>query len=295
MKFSETGQWFAKKLSVVRWIRAYNKKLFKGDILGGITVGIMLIPQSMAYAVLAGVPPVYGLYASVVPLLIYPLFTTTRHVFYGVIAVDMIIVSTSVGLIASPGSSHYIMLVIVLAGMVGLIQIAMSVARLGFIINLLSKPVITGFALAAPIIIILSQLDNLLGLKTGQKTHIYGMIADYIHKIGGIHLIPALFGVGSIIFLIIIRRFFPSFPKSLLLIIDASLIVWLVSFPAHTLAIVGKVPKGISHFKAPSFTLDDLRRLFPTAITLALIQFMDVTSVIRTLESNKAGTIKPNR
>lgn len=295
MRTSGMKQWILNKLTFLKWVPKYNSDTLKGDLTAGLTVGVMLIPQAMAYAVLAGVPPIYGLYASVIPLLIYPLVGTSRHLAFGVVAIDMLIVSAGVGLIAEPGSSTYVMLVIVLTVMVGLIQIAMSVARLGFIVTLLSKPVIIGFTAAAPIIISMSQLDNLLGLQVAHSRHIYALAAEYWNSIHSIPLIPAVIGIASIILLLILKKYFKAAPKALIVVVVSAIIVWAIELPTTSLDLVGSIPEGLPHIVAPDFTFEELRRLLPTAITLALVQFMNVISLGRTFGFKHQYSVRPNR
>lgn len=288
-------EWILTRLTFLRWISDYGTTKFKGDLTAGLTVGVMLIPQAMAYAVLAGVPPIYGLYASVIPLLIYPLFGTSRHLAFGVVAIDMLIVSAGVGLIAEPGSSTYVMLVIVLTVMVGLIQLAMSIAQLGFIVALLSKPVIIGFTAAAPIIISLSQLSNLLGLQVGHSPHIYALIGEYWNSAGGIPIVPAAIGIGSIIILLLLKKYYETAPKALIIVIISAIIVWAVDLTNTSLDLVGTIPGGLPRFSVPKFTFEELRRLLPTAITLALVQFMNVMSLGRTFGFKHKYSVQANR
>ena len=127
------------------WIRGYDRARFRGDVIAGVTVGVVLVPQGMAYALLAGVPPVYGLYASLIPLLIYSLLGTSRHLAVGVVAIDSLIVAAGIALLAPTTTEQYLGHVFTLAIMVGVIQIIMGSLRFGFVVNLLSRPVITGF------------------------------------------------------------------------------------------------------------------------------------------------------
>ena len=147
----------------LNWMSSYNKKDLNGDISAGLTVGVMLIPQGMAYSMLAGLPPIYGLYASTIPLIIYALFGTSRQLAVGPVAMVALLISSGVGAIAAIGSEDFISLAILLALMVGVIQFAMGAFRLGFLVNFLSHPVIAGFTSAAALIIGFSQLKHLLG------------------------------------------------------------------------------------------------------------------------------------
>ena len=149
---------------LLEWIKTYNKSLFKTDLTAGITVGVMLIPQGMAYAMIAGLPPVYGLYAAVFPQLIYALMGTSRQLSVGPVAMDSLLVAAALQTMTIVDAQHYISLAIFLALFMGLVQIFLGIIKFGFLVNFLSKPVISGFTSAAAIIIGLSQLNHLLGI-----------------------------------------------------------------------------------------------------------------------------------
>ncbi len=294
MNFQKLRKSIFPELTLFRWIESYNKETARSDAIAGLTVAVMVIPQSMAYAVLAGVPPIYGLYASVVPLLIYPLFGTARQLSFGVIAIDMIIVAAGVGLIAQPGTANYLMLVLLLSIMVGFIQLLMSVARLGFIVNLLSKPVILGFTAAAPIIITLSQIDNLLGLQILHRPNVYALIEAYFNNFGSINLVAAIIGIGSILLLILLKTFYESAPKALIIIMASGITICVLQPAPFSIELVGSVSGGLPSFNIPSFQFSDLRRLLPTAITLALVQFMTVISLGKTFGFKHGYSVRAN-
>jgi len=134
--------WIRNKFTILTWIHSYTKEEFVADTKAGLTIGVIIVPQVMAYAVIAGLSPIYGLYGSLVPLLIYPLFGTSRHLSLGIVATDMIIIASGAGMIAEPGTGQYVSIVILLSMFVGLVHIALSLLRMGFLVNLLSKPVI---------------------------------------------------------------------------------------------------------------------------------------------------------
>ncbi len=295
MAFKEIISWFTNNLTILKWLPSYGKNSFQKDLIAGLTVGVMIIPQAMAYAVLAGVPPIYGLYASVVPLLIYPLFGTSKHLSVGVVAIDMLVVSAGVGMIAPQNTPEFIGLVILLSCFVGLIQIAMSIARLGFIVNLLSKPVVVGFTAAAPIIISASQLGGLLGVELVQSQYVYTLLVDLYQKIYDVQFITATIGVGSVVVLLLVKSYFPIAPEALIIVLFSTLIVWLTGLQPKDLQLIGEVPSGIPKVAFPTIEPDNLRRLMPTAITLALIQFMNVVSLGRTFASKYHYTINSNR
>ena len=160
------------------WLYPYDKSNLKGDLSAGLTVGVMLIPQGMAYAMLAGLPPIYGLYASTLPLILYALFGTSRHLAVGPVAMVSLLIATGVSTLAEPGSDEYIMYAIALALMVGVVQLLMGVLRLGFLVNFLSHPVISGFTSAAALIIGFSQLKHLLGVDLSRSHFIHEIIGE---------------------------------------------------------------------------------------------------------------------
>jgi len=287
-------KWVIPEFTLPRWIKSYNAKTAQFDALSGLTVAVMAIPQAMAYAILAGVPAIYGLYASVVPLLIYPLFGTSRQLAIGVIAIDMLIVSAGVGLITSAGTEKYIALVLILAIMVGIIQLLMSVLRLGFIVNLLSKPVILGFTAAAPIIIALSQLGNLLGMQVEHTSNIYATLETYWNNILTVNSIEAVIGIGAIIILLAFNRYYKKAPKALIVIVASGIVVWALQSNSFSINVVGDVPGGLPSFNIPDFQFSDLRRLLPTAITLALVQFMTVISLGKTFGFEHGYSVRAN-
>lgn len=294
MKLKRLINWIVPDFTLRKWIAAYNGEMARADVMAGVTVAVMVIPQSMAYAVLAGLPPIYGLYASVVPLLIYPLFGTARQLSFGVIAIDMLIVAAGLGMVAQASTTSYIMLALLLTIMVGVIQLLMSVFRLGFIVDLLSKPVILGFTAAAPIIISLSQLDNLLGLHIKHSPNIYGLIESYFNSFWDIQPIAAIIGGGAIVVLLLFKKYYESAPKALVVIVISALAVWLIQPMHFDINVVGSVPGGLPSFNIPSFQFSDIRRLLPTAITLALVQFMSVISLGKTFGFKHGYSVRAN-
>ena len=145
------------------WLGSYQKGDFPKDLVAGLTVAVVLIPQGMAYAMIAGLPPVYGLYAAIVPVLVYALLGTSRQVGMGPVAMDSLLVAAGLGALAITGVENYIAMALVLAFLVGAIQLLLGVCRMGFLVRFLSKPVISGFTSGAALIIIFSQLKHLLG------------------------------------------------------------------------------------------------------------------------------------
>ncbi|TVR67875.1 MAG: sulfate permease [Gemmatimonadales bacterium] len=249
----------------------------------------------MAYAVIAGLPPIYGLYAGLVPLLIYPLLATSRHLATGPVAIDMLIVAAGVGLLADPGSDRYVQLVLLLTAMVGAIQVVMGLGRIGALVSLLARPVITGFAAAAGIIIALSQLGNLTGMATERTPYVVVLVADAVGRWDEIHLPTLVIGAVSIALLLAVKRLPVRIPGPLVVVVLATTAAWLLSLENAGVRTTGEVPSGLPAFALPRGSWVDLRDLLPTAVTLALVQFMSVSSLTKLFARRHRTSVDSNR
>ncbi|QXD16804.1 sulfate permease [Rhodocaloribacter litoris] len=284
-----------KYLFCLTWLPGYGREDLRGDLVAGLTVGVMLVPQGMAYALLAGLPPIYGLYASFVPLLIYPIFGTSRHLAFGPIAIDMLIVAAGLGLIVAPGSPRYVELAILLAAMVGTLQLLMGIARLGFLVNLLSRPVITGFTAAAALIIACSQLGNLLGVSLPSSQHLHTLLWAALRHLADWHMPTLGLGAGAVLVIVLLQRRLPAVPGPLVAVVLGTLLAWGLRLDRNGVEVVGAIPTGLPGFQVPSFDLTAARLLLPTAVTLALVQFMNVVSLGKVFAAKHRYTIRPNR
>ena len=295
MELSSVLSWIRKKFTILTWIGGYNQEEFKADLQAGLTIGVIVIPQVMAYAVIAGLSPIYGLYGSLVPLLIYPLFGTSRHLSLGIVATDMIIIASGASAIADPGTQKYISVVLLLTMFVGMVHIALSLLRMGFLVNLLSKPVIYGFTAAAPIIIIFSQLGNILGFEVSRSQYVGILFLEIIEKIQMINPLTVAFGLIGFVFLYFLKKWKPIFPRALVLLVAGGLLAWGLQLQEYGVEVIGSIPSGLPSFYLPDFTFDDFRRLIPTVATLTLVQLMTVISLGKTYANKYKYPINPNR
>jgi len=294
-KSKEGWERLTKLFTVNKWIEDYNLNKLRHDLQAGITVGIMLIPQSMAYAVIAGMPPIYGLYACILPLLVYPLFGTSRHLAMGTVAIDMIIISAGISQIAQPKTEEYIVLVTLLAFIVGVFQIIMFSAKLGYLVNYLSRPVIVGFTMAASIIIITGQLGNLVGVELGQSVYFYETLAKAFSNLQNINQLALGIGIGSIIVIGLLNYWKPLFPSSLLIIILGIAGSWYFNLPQKGIDVIGEIPAGLPSLTLPSLTIGNLRELISTAIALSLVQFMTIVTLGKTYALRNDYEINSNQ
>ncbi|MBW2526100.1 MAG: solute carrier family 26 protein [Deltaproteobacteria bacterium] len=276
-------------------LEGYDKKQLRGDLAAGLTVAVMLIPQGMAYAMLAGLPPIVGLYASTVPLALYALFGTSRQLAVGPVAMVSLMVAAAVGQLAEPGSGDYLALAVMLALLVGLIQLGMGIARLGFLVNFLSHPVVSGFTSAAALIIGFSQLKHLLGVDLERSHHVHAVLADAATRLGEVQPITLAVGVGSIAALLLLKRWKPSLPGALIVVVASTLLVWGLGLADRGVAIVGHVPAGLPSPTVPALDLTLAQELLPIAVAISMVGFMESISVAKAFATKNHYEIDANR
>jgi len=218
------------------WLRSYNFSFFRNDLRAGLTVGILLIPQGMAYAMLAGLPPVYGLYTAIVPLFIYAIFGTSRQLSIGPVAIISILISAGVGKFASQGTEEYITLVLVTAFLVGCTQV-------------------------------------LMGVELVNTKYIHEIVIDLWGKAGQIHL-PSLFmGLGCILIITLIKRWKPVFPAELWMVVLSIIAVWFLELDKNSLSIVGSVEEGIPTPAIPKVFSAPVEQMIPMVLVIAFLSF----------------------
>ncbi len=270
---------------ILSWLPKYEKGNLKGDLSAGLTVGVMLIPQGMAYAMIAGMPPIYGLYAATVPLILYTMLGTSRQLAIGPVAMVSLLTAAGVGAMAEAGSETYIGLVIALALLVGLLQLLLGVFRLGFMVNFLSHPVISGFTSAAAIVIGLSQLKHLLGINMPRGEHLHEILRGAWQNIGETNLLTLGIGLGAIALIQLVKRWKKSFPGSLLAVAAGIILVWGLGLHESGVKIVGKVPGGLPAFGLPDFSIETAKALMPIGLAIALVSFMESIAVAKAMQS----------
>jgi SulP family sulfate permease len=275
----------SKYFPIADWLPRYSRKDWQGDLMAGLTVGVMLVPQGMAYGLLAGLPPIYGLYAGIVPLFLYALFGSSRHLSVGPVALVSLLVLAGVSQFAKPGSADFVQLAITTAFLAGIIQVILGVLRLGFLINFLSHPVISGFTSAAAFIIGFSQLKFLLGVEVSQTNRIQDILMQTALQVGHTNLVTlsiGLVGIGLILFL---KRMRKTIPGGLIAVILGTTLVWAADLSKFGVEIVGEVPKGLPVFQVPLLSLEVVGNLMPLALTICLISFIESLAIAKALAS----------
>jgi SulP family sulfate permease len=280
----------------VSWLRSYRRKDLRGDMSAGLTVGVMLVPQGMAYAMLAGLPPVIGLYASTIPIIIYALFGSSRHLAIGPVAVVSLLVFSACSKLASPGSADFISLVLVLSLMVGVIQLFLGFLRLGFLVNFFSHAVISGFTSAAAVLIILSQIKHLFGVTlTGGGHSTVLLLWEIFRHLGEINVITLVIGISSIAVLVLFRKKFPLFPVSLLMVAVWTVLVYSLDLRDMGVQTVGAVPAGLPSFSIPHTGFKTLVSLLPAAISIFFVGYMEAIAIAQIIAAKKQYTVDPNQ
>lgn len=301
---------FEKYLPVLEWGRGYSRDTLTSDLLAAVIVTIMLIPQSLAYAMLAGLPPEVGLYASILPLIAYGLFGTSRTLAVGPVAVVSLMTATAIGQVAAEGSVGYLEAAVVLALLSGVILVLMGVFRLGFIANFLSHPVISGFITASAILIAASQLKHILGVDARGDT-LPEMLLALFGAIGEANFITLGIGLGVIGFLYFARlklkalllriklnpRFADMLTKAAPVVAVFATIGLVEGFDlaGDGVRLVGQIPVGLPLIGLPSFDTSLIKALLLPAFLISLIGFVESVSVAQTLAAKRRQRIRPDQ
>ncbi len=275
------ASFFSRYIPILEWLPAYRKSNLGGDLTAGLTVGVMLIPQGMAYAMIAGLEPIHGLYAVTVPLLLYAIFGSSRQLAVGPVAMVSLLTAAGIASLEPESGEQYLLYALTLAFMVGVLQFGMGLLRLGFVVNFLSHPVISGFTSAAAIIIGLSQFKHLLGIPLPQSEKAQEVVYAIIQQAGDIHLLSLAVGVGAMLILLFSKRIHPYFPAALAAVVFGILLTWLLGLHEDGLRIVGSVPGGLPELSSPTFEVEAWRQLLPIALTISLVGFAESYAVAK--------------
>ena len=277
-----------KVIPAFEWLRHYENGDLSKDLSSGLIVAVVLVPQAMAYALLAGLPPIYGLYASVLPAIVYALFGTSRHMPVGPAALIALLTFSGVSALAQPGSARYVSLALLLALMVGVLQLTMGLLRMGFMVNFIPGPVLSGFVYASAVVIAVSQLKNLLGVhvSAGHSGTVTTVLA-VARKIGETNLATLGVGLVSIAALVILPRLWSRLPAPLVVAVVSTLAVYLLGLHGKGVAIVSDIPRGLPAFSLPSLDPDSLRALLPSALTVTFVGFISSISVAKAIAARE--------
>lgn len=293
----------AAPISVVRlaragipaWLGDYKLNDLGKDFTAGLTVAVLLVPQAMAYALLGGLPPVVGLYASFLPLFLYALLGTSRQLAVGPTAMDSLLVMAGASAVAPVGSSEFLVAATLLAGLAGVIQFGMGTLRLGFLVNFLSRPVIGGFTTAAALVIAGSQVGAFAGVKAPRAATFHSLLIGLWPELPHAHWPTIALSGLALGALLALKRWAPRLPGSLLVVAVATVFTFAFRLDEIGIRVVGQVPQALPGFALPALDQNLLIQLLPTAAMVALVGFMEAISVAKALAEKHHQTLNPDR
>ena len=281
-------------LPFLRWF-PMDGNTVKADIIAGITVALVLIPQSMAYAQLAGLPAYFGLYAAFLPVMIAALWGSSSQLGTGPVAVVSLLTASAITPLAPIGSPEFVSLAIMLAFMVGAFQFMLGVFKLGVIVNFLSHPVIVGFTNAAAMIIALSQVNKIFGVEKQRSEFFLGDIWGMILNLGDTHIVTLIFGLVAVVGIMVAKKKWPTFPGVLAAVAGATIISWMIDFESMGGAVVGVIPEGLPSLAIPTFNMEVFWVMLTNAIIISLIGFMEAISIAKAMAAKTKERIDPSQ
>ena len=266
---------------ILGWAPRYRRADLRPDLAAGLTIGAMLVPQGMAYALLAGLPPEVGLYASIVPVLVYALFGTSRQLAVGPVAIVSLLTASALSPLFEQGSAGYVSAAALLALMVGAVHLVLGFGRLGFVVNFLSHSVLVGFTAAAAIIIGFSQVKHVFGITTERKDHFHETVEEVVRQIDGTNWTTLILGAASIALLITMKKLAPRVPGALVVVIVSILAVELFDLTDRGVKTVGEIPSSLPAFGLPDLDTGTIGSLVGTAFVITLVGFMESIAVAK--------------
>lgn len=280
----------------LQWIpELRDKRVLRADVLAGVTVALVLVPQSMAYAQLAGLDPFYGLYASFLPGIMAALFGSSRQLATGPVAVVSLMTAATLESMVSDATS-YISYAILLSFLIGVFQLMLGLFRLGVLVNFLSHPVVVGFTNAAAIIIATSQLGKLFGVNVPRSDyHLETVWNTLAAAASDTHFYTLTIGILSLGIMLGVRKYYPRLPNVMIAVVVVTLIAWAFDFEAAGGAVVGSIPQGLPLPRIPDFDLSVMLQLFSSAVIISLIGFMEAISVAKAIAARTRQRLDPNQ
>lgn len=285
----------ARFLPLIGWRRDYDGTVMRHDLIAGLTVAVMLVPQSMAYATLAGMPAVTGLYASIVPLMVYALLGTSGALAVGPVAITALMTSAALAPVAGGDPARYAALAGLLALLVGAVQALMGVLRLGVLVNFMSHSVLSGFTSAAAIVIAASQVKDLFGMEAARAEAFPEIVESVWRSASTAHGLTILVSAVSVAALVLLRRYVPKLPGALVVVAGVTAVSAALSFGGRGVKILTEVPGGIPAPALPALSGQDLQALLPAAVAIALVSYMEGIAVAKALAAKSRQQVAANQ
>ncbi len=278
------------------WWPQVNRHSFRSDVIAGLTGAVLVLPQGVAFATIAGMPPEYGLYAAMIPAALAALFGSSRLMVCGPTTPGSIVLFSSLALMAEPGTPGYVLLALTLTLMVGLIQLAMGLARLGFLVNFISHSVVVGFTAGAAFLIVASQLDNFFGLYLPSGQHFYETLFYVYQSIGFINVPSTCIGLVTIVSGIALKVYYPKVPYMIVAIVIGSVLaIPINAYTGGKVMLIGVVPAALPPLSIPDFSYTSWKQLAPAALAVTLFGLTEAISIARSLAARKGQHVDANQ
>lgn len=291
--------WLARLLPFMRWWPMVNRGTMRSDLSAGLTGAIVVLPQGVAFATIAGMPPEYGLYAGMVPAIIAALFGSSWHLVSGPTTAASIVLFSSLSALAEPATAQYVTLALTLTLMVGLIELAMGLARLGTLVNFISHSVVIGFTAGAAILIAANQIKNFFGLHIPRGTEFYETVWTVFRDFDQINLYVVAVGAVTMFTGIAFKRWIPRVPYMIAAMVAGSVVAFVLNRwlgQDHTgISTVGSLPASLPPLSAPDLSLDTIKTLAPTALAVTLFALTEAVSIARSLAARSGQHLDGNQ
>jgi SulP family sulfate permease len=277
------------------WWPQVGRRTMRADLLAGLTGAIIVLPQGVAFAMIAGLPPEYGLYTAIVPAIIAALFGSSFHLVSGPTTAISIVLFTTVSPLVPVGSPAYIEMVLTITFLAGLFQLALGIARLGALVNFVSHSVVVGFTAGAALLIGTSQLSNFLGVP-GSKRHAFVHVwADLLQHLSAINPVVVVIALTTLVFALLFKRYLPRLPGMLAAMVIGSLLSLLLNGKEHGVRLVGSLPAHLPPFSLPDLSTANVRNLAPAALAVAMLGLAEAVSIARAVATRSQQRIDSNQ
>lgn len=287
--------WRKQLFPFLAWTPLVNRETLQADCWAAVTGALVVLPQGVAFATIAGMPPEYGLYAAIVPTIIAALFGSSWHLVAGPSTTASLVLFSALSTFAEPGSDHYVKLAMTLAFMVGLLELSLGVFKLGAIVNFISHSVIIGFTAGVGVLIIITQTRNFAGLSIPPGTPIYETVWDLLTRAGDINIPTTVVGLATLGTGIAVRRYFPRIPFMVVAILVGSLLGTVFNLLGAHVATVGALPSHLPHLSSPSFDPKTWVLLLPTALALGISALNELVSISRAVAIRSGQHVDANQ
>jgi len=277
------------------WLPSVGRDSMRADLLAGLTGAVIVLPQGVAFAIIAGLPPQYGLYTAMITPIVAALFGSSRHLISGPTTAISIVVFSTVSKHAEVGSPEFITLALTITFLAGVYQLAFGLARLGFMINFVSHTVIVGFTAGAAVLIATSQMKNVLGVHVPKGESFLHVWMDLWREIGNINAYVVAVALLTLIVAIVIKKFWPKLPNLLIALVSGSLFAVVIDGPPHGISMVGQIPSHLPPLSLPDFSLSSISLLASEAFAVALLGLIEAVSISRAIASKSKQRIDGNQ